>query len=189
VQGSAQFIDWLTAVPSGETSSVALEYSTTGSSGRWYIIADDLPNGGRYQWVVPDVASSDCYVRYTVRTSRGTRTAITPAAFEILSDATGVCDESPPGAEATLRCLPNPLSSGTIVEYTVAREGQVRIDVYDVSGRRVACLVDSHVPHPGTRTATWDRRDDDGRELPSGVYFVRLEAGQETALRRVVLVK
>jgi hypothetical protein len=189
VQGSAQFIDWLSAVPTGETSSVALEYSTTGTSGRWYTIADDVPNSGRHQWTVPAVASSDCYVRYTVRSSRGVRTAVTPAAFAILSDGTGVSSESTPGEDVSLRCFPNPTSSGAIVEYTVKLKGRVRLGIYGVSGRRVACLVDSHVPHRGVRTALWDGRGDDGRDLPSGVYFVRLEAGQESALHKIVLVK
>ena len=189
VEGSAQFIDWLSAVPAGETSSVALEYSTTGNSGRWHTIAADLPNSGRHQWTVPAVASSDCYVRYTVRTSRGVKTAITPAAFAIISDETGVSSESIPGQEASLRCFPNPASSGAIVEYTVKLEGRVRLRVYDVSGRRVACLVDSPVPHRGVRTALWDGRGDDGRDLPSGVYLVRLEAGEETSVHKIVLLK
>ena len=112
-----------------------------------------------------------------------------PAAFAILSDGTGVSSESPPGEEASLRCFPNPASSGAIVEYTVKLEGRVRLGVYDVAGRRVACLVDSHVPHRGVRTALWDGRGDDGRDLPSGVYFVRLEAGEETSVHKMVLLK
>jgi hypothetical protein len=189
MQGSAQFIDWLSAVPSGETSSVALEYSTTGSSGRWYPIVDGAPNSGRCQWTVPLVASSDCYIRYTVTSSRGVRMAITPAAFTILSDATGVYDEPPPGAGVTLRCLPNPVSSSAIVEYTVAREGRVRLGVYDVSGRLVAHLVDSRLAGGDARAVAWDGRDGGGRDLPSGVYFVRLEAGEEAALQKIVLVR
>lgn len=189
VQGSAQFIDWLSAVPAGESSSVTLEYSTAGTSGPWHRIAAGVPNGGRYQWVVPVATSADCYVRYTVSSSRGVAVATTPAAFTILGDDTGVGDESLAGARASLRCLPNPLSSGAIIEYAVARGGRVRLDVYDVSGRRVASLVDSHASGGAVQTALWDGRDDRGRDLPSGVYFVRLEAGRETALRKVAIVK
>jgi hypothetical protein len=189
VQGSAQFIDWLSAVPAGETSSVTLEYSTAGATGPWQPIAPGLPNSGRHQWMVPAAASSDCYVRYTVRSSRDVAVATTPAAFTILGDGAGVGGGTTPYAGISLRCFPNPSSFGATVEYGAPPGANARLSVFDVSGRRVACLVDSGVLRGGVGTAVWDGRDDDGRELPSGVYFVRLEAGHETAVEKVVLIR
>ena len=64
----------------------------------------------------------------------------------------------------------------------------VRLDIYDVAGRRVRTLLD------GQRTATrhtvvWDGRNDAGDGMPPGVYFVRLEAPSLIETREVVLLK
>ena len=64
-ENSVQFIDWISAVPDYEPSLVKLEYSIYGLNGPWYLIADSLPNNGRYQWNIPQVNSSNCYIKYT----------------------------------------------------------------------------------------------------------------------------
>jgi flagellar hook assembly protein FlgD len=64
----------------------------------------------------------------------------------------------------------------------------VRLTVYDVHGRRVAVLLDKMEP-AGWRTAAWEGRDDAGREVGSGTYFLRLEAGETVQVRRAVLVR
>ncbi|MHC1708783.1 MAG: FG-GAP-like repeat-containing protein [Bacteroidales bacterium] len=66
--GSVQFIRWTSRVPAGNTSSVDLELSTTGISGPFSTIASNLPNNGKYQWIVPGLSSNDCYIRYTLHT-------------------------------------------------------------------------------------------------------------------------
>ena len=48
-EGSALFIDWLSAVPQGVASTVTLELSEDGASGPWIMLADNLPNSGRFQ--------------------------------------------------------------------------------------------------------------------------------------------
>jgi flagellar hook assembly protein FlgD len=74
------------------------------------------------------------------------------------------------------------------LKYAVPRDGQARLAVYDVAGRHVRTLVDA--PRPaGTHTVIWDGRDEAGRRVTSGVYFVRLRAGQETSVRKVMMVK
>lgn len=86
IQGSVRFIDWTSGVPAGQDfGDVKLELSTDGSSGPWILIADNLPNNGRHQWVVSaDEFSSSCFIRYTVTNSNGSASAVTPAAFQIV---------------------------------------------------------------------------------------------------------
>jgi hypothetical protein len=70
----------------------------------------------------------------------------------------------------------------------VAAAVPVKLSVYDLSGRQVATLV--HEDRlPGKNVAEWNGFGSRGFAAPSGVYFLRLEAGEETAGRRLVLLR
>jgi hypothetical protein len=90
------------------------------------------------------------------------------------------------GARLLEPAAPNPFRTQTRVAYTVPAPGRVRLGVYDVQGRCVREL--SHDRRAaGQYAVAWDGRNAAGAELPSGIYFVRLElAGQVTA-EKVVL--
>jgi hypothetical protein len=84
--------------------------------------------------------------------------------------------------------VPNPFNPAVTVSFSVPAAGQVRLDVFDLSGRRIATLVDRELT-PGSHEAVWRGLDDRGRRAPSGVYLFRLAAGGDVARQRVVLVK
>jgi hypothetical protein len=64
----------------------------------------------------------------------------------------------------------------------------IRVAIYDVSGRRVRGLLQEVMP-AGTSQALWDRRDDGGRLVASGIYIARLVWPQGSASQRVVLIR
>jgi hypothetical protein len=68
-----------------------------------------------------------------------------------------------------VRVAPNPFRGGTAISYIVPNSGHVRMDVFDVAGRRVETLVDGRQDR-GTHTARFDRTGH-----ASGVYFFRIE--------------
>ncbi|MGQ0722562.1 MAG: FlgD immunoglobulin-like domain containing protein [Candidatus Eiseniibacteriota bacterium] len=70
---------------------------------------------------------------------------------------------------------PNPLATAARIAFFLPREGQARLSVHDVSGRRVAMLVDG-ARSAGTHAATWNGTTDDGTRAAAGLYFVRFEA-------------
>ena len=74
----------------------------------------------------------------------------------------------------------------------MAAVGPLSIRVYDVSGRLVRNLVEGPVD-PGSYETVWDGLTDSGENAASGVYFLRMEAGEGTgrfrASRKIVLVK
>jgi len=85
--------------------------------------------------------------------------------------------------------VPNPCALGTDIAYSVPSDAtRANLSVYDVSGRLVATLIDG-VTVPGDAVTHWDGTDTDGRRAASGVYFVRIVAGDETAVRRLVLLR
>ena len=84
---------------------------------------------------------------------------------------------------------PNPARSGaTSVAFALRHETDARVTVYDLAGRVVRRLADGRAS-AGERTLTWDRRDDEGRAVATGVYMVRVEAQGETRSARVVVLR
>lgn len=101
---------------------------------------------------------------------------------------TGV--ESPP-AGGVLRLTgvrPNPFNPRAEISWEQPRAGRVRLRVHDACGRLVRTLADGEFP-AGPHLAIWDGRDDARRELPSGLYFQRLEFGGEVRSGRMMLVR
>jgi hypothetical protein len=75
--GSVKTIEWACGVPNDNIGAVKLEISSSGTNGPWFTIAEDIPNNGKYQWIVMFTIYSDsAYMRYTVYTSQDTATAL-----------------------------------------------------------------------------------------------------------------
>jgi len=82
---------------------------------------------------------------------------------------------------------PNPFRGSARVLYTLPAPSQVRLDVFDVSGRLVRGLVPGQVKESGTFDVSWDARDNQGRQVAPGVYFLRLQTDRNSEVQRVVL--
>jgi hypothetical protein len=78
----------------------------------------------------------------------------------------------------TVRPTTNPFGHATGLSFALPRATEVRLEVFDARGRRVARLHDGPLD-AGTRTLAWDGRDAGGREVPSGVYLYRAEIGTQ----------
>jgi hypothetical protein len=107
-----------------------------------------------------------------------------------VSPATAIEDGDTPVAQPALyAAMPNPFNPTTIIRYDVPSPGaQVRIVVYDVTGRRVTTLVDGH-KSGGQKRITWNGRNDQGGEVATGVYFYRMTVPGYSQTRKMVLVK
>ncbi len=93
-----------------------------------------------------------------------------------------------PPARIALSVRPNPFAGHVTVRYSLPTTARARLQVFDLSGRRVATLVDAALA-PGEYQATWHARNDAGRPVPRGVYFCRLTAGSTAATTRLLLVR
>ena len=93
-----------------------------------------------------------------------------------------------PSVETGLNLWPNPFNPRVSLGFDLAAEDWVRIEVFDVQGRRVAALYDGVAP-AGPFTATWDGRDQQGHAASGGVYLFRLVTPRWTAFTRGVLLK
>jgi flagellar hook assembly protein FlgD len=89
---------------------------------------------------------------------------------------------------AVFNNIPNPFVGTTTVSYQLPSESDVSLIVYNVAGEVVSCLVDER-RGPGVYFASWDGRDSFGREVASGVYFYRFEAGNYSKTMKMLRVK
>ncbi|MBD3232450.1 MAG: T9SS type A sorting domain-containing protein [candidate division Zixibacteria bacterium] len=78
---------------------------------------------------------------------------------------------------------PNPFNASTVIRYSVPRESQVRLDIYNLMGERIETLVDDSQQR-GMHMISWD-----ASEYSSGIYFYRLKAGEMEVSKTMSLVK
>jgi hypothetical protein len=81
---------------------------------------------------------------------------------------------------------PNPLLWNTVIGFSLAQAGPVRLAVFDATGRRRATLVDAAWLDAGSRSIPWSGLGDEGRPLSPGVYLVALESAGRRDVRRVI---
>jgi hypothetical protein len=84
---------------------------------------------------------------------------------------------------------PNPFNPQTTIVFELSRRESVSLRVLDISGRLVRVLIRAENHTPGRHEVVWNGRDDAGRQVASGTYFYRLEAGSYSETKRMVLVK
>ncbi|MFH1161888.1 MAG: T9SS type A sorting domain-containing protein [Candidatus Jorgensenbacteria bacterium] len=82
-----------------------------------------------------------------------------------------------------LQNYPNPFNPSTTIEFSIPKRANVNLAIYNALGQNVETLVDGEM-EPGIHRIVWNARD-----LPSGVYFHRLEANGFVATRKMLLLK
>ena len=83
---------------------------------------------------------------------------------------------------------PNPFNPNTHIDFNLAGACQVKLEVYNILGNKVKTLVNGKLG-AGHKSITWDGKDEQGKELASGIYFYRLKADEFTLTNRMLLLK
>lgn len=100
--------------------------------------------------------------------------------------AVAVAPAPPPGGLAMRPSVPNPFRDGTDIRFFLATPAEVRFDVFDPAGRRVAGAVAGH-REAGWQSLRFDGRDGSGRRLRPGLYLFRVTAGSVVGSGRMVV--
>ncbi len=108
----------------------------------------------------------------------------------ILYHGTGV-EEAPViktyPAGYTVRCFPNPAKNAASLMFTLPRNGDITLDVYDAAGRKISTIAKG-MHERGVHEIIWNRKDDNGVRVPQGIYFIRLKAKGIEAKGKLILV-
>ena len=83
---------------------------------------------------------------------------------------------------------PNPFNPSTTIGYSIPGEMQVTIRIYDVRGNQVTSF-DPGLQQAGNYTMTWEALNDAGQALGTGVYFARIQAGEDSRIIKMMYLK
>ena len=159
-------------------------------------VGDDLPPGNtRWQYTglvpptevllpiaAPDEASSSFFLEISDACPVPRTLRVDPA-LDLFETPTDVEDEALPTVYALAQNYPNPFNPVTRIGFALPEPQDVRLEVFDILGRRVAVLVDDRMA-PGRHEVVWD-----AASMPSGMYLYRMVAGTFVETRRLTLLK
>jgi YVTN family beta-propeller protein len=83
---------------------------------------------------------------------------------------------------------PNPFNPETGIEFVLSKDCYVEISIYNLMGQKVRTLL-SEYQTAGEKKTVWDGKDDRGNDLASGIYFYRLQAGDFSQTKKMVLLR
>ena len=83
---------------------------------------------------------------------------------------------------------PNPFNPSTTIKYGVTDQSKVEINIYNLKGQKIRSLVQES-KNPGTYSIVWNGNDDNLRQVSSGIYLIRMNAGGKTTQQKVVISK
>lgn len=100
-----------------------------------------------------------------------------------------VTEPSLPTAIALHQNFPNPFNPSTTIAYDLSESRNVTITIYDVLGRQVRSLLKNARQSAGQKTVTWNGQNDAGEVVVSGVYVYRIQAGDFSESRKMIMLK
>lgn len=123
---------------------------------------------------------------YTYNTSYGLR------AFRVIvhhSPTTGILNNGiAPDVFSLSQNYPNPFNPSTEIQFQVPQVSQVTITLFNLLGQKVRTLVNSQM-EPGSYKTVWDGRNDFGQKVASGIYIYRMNAGEFSSVKKMILMK
>ncbi len=131
-------------------------------------------------------------MEWTVYVSDGADTVQADnAPFSITVDASEVSIGTEgliPEVFALHQNYPNPFNPVTTLRYDLPEQSHVEIMIYDIMGREVRTLVNSH-QNAGFKSVIWDARNDIGKPMSAGMFLYRISAGDFHRVKKMILLK
>jgi len=147
-------------------------YKTTNGGHNWSQQVINSSNGIEYVYFInPNTGYAGGYNGAIYKTTTGGTVFVNKISTEI------------PSAYSLSQNYPNPFNPSTVVRFSLSVVSNVVLKVYDVNGREVEVLVNERL-QPGTYQTDWN-----GSKYSSGVYFYKIQAGDFSETKRMLLIK
>ena len=83
---------------------------------------------------------------------------------------------------------PNPFNPSTTIRFSLNEDSFVSLEIYNIKGEKVRTLVKDNLPAQ-YHTIVWNGRDENGKQVSSGIYFYKMKAGEFTSTRKMIMMK
>ena len=83
---------------------------------------------------------------------------------------------------------PNPFNPTTEIVFSIPKDLKVNLEVFNIMGQSINTLIDEEL-NAGEHTIEWDSRNTSGQVVSSGIYFYKLQAGDQTDSKKMMLLK
>lgn len=93
-----------------------------------------------------------------------------------------------PSEFAISQNFPNPFIDRTMIKYQLPEDCWVKINIYNIVGQHVRTLVNKH-QKSGYYEVIWDAKSDEGKKLPSGIYFYTIQANKYKMIKKAIIIK
>jgi hypothetical protein len=93
-----------------------------------------------------------------------------------------------PNTQYQLTNYPNPFNPETKIVFNLPESGRVKVEIYNIKGQKVKTLLDCYMS-PGRSEMIWNGKDDNGKQVSSGVYFYQLVTEKKIITKKMILIK
>ncbi len=150
------------------------------------ILPGDTPGDDQLVIWVDDSANKNTYI-LIYEFSSETSTLFGGDVLEMVLETTGITDWIP-RRSLLLQNYPNPFNPSTEIVYSLPRDTHVELKIFDALGRFVARLAGGF-QLAGEHTQTWNGTDQEGQDMPSGVYFCQLKTENQIRTHKLLLTR
>gem|GEM_PF-5862886 len=84
--------------------------------------------------------------------------------------------------------FPNPFNPSTEIRFSIPAANTVELQIYNILGQKVRTLLSKNLT-AGYHKITWNGKSDQGLQLPSGIYFYRIKAGEFSAVKKMMFIR
>jgi hypothetical protein len=175
--------------PGAATTKIELFRGITGTSSATRVAFNE--GNSELHWRELDTFAEGTEAHYYLRIRLASGFSIWTGPVYVTYDPSGVIavDELPMSRLSLAAPYPNPARGAVTISFALPPGAErARLSIFDTAGRLVRSL--DHSPAvSGPQTVSWDGRADNGREVRSGVYFIRLESGEDSITKKMLYLQ
>lgn len=161
--------------------TVQIAFSSNGGT-NWYLVGYAPASEGTYSWIIPNVTAGSQW-KVMIRDYKNLLLLDSSARFTVNPRVGVDLDKSIPKAYALQQNYPNPFNPSTTIKFELPKESKVELKVYNAIGQEVASLINT------VMSAGYHEIRFNASHLATGVYIYRINAGEFTATKKMMLIK